>query len=166
MAMLKVLNCAGKYHDIGAREVLAEYIFNPDKMVHGFCGGVAVTENFVESMNEVAVKFKKTKGIQLRHFVLSFPAEEIDDPEVVYEIACHVARFVGRDYQVAFAVHENTENLHIHFMQNSVSYTTGLKYSGSKKDYYQLVNFLTEFLKQNYGIRLMTVSCLSDEDIQ
>lgn len=166
MAVLKVVNRAGKYHDIGAREVEAGYIFNPLKMYHGFCGGVAVKENFVESMNEVAIRFKKTKGIQLRHFILSFPPEEIDDPEIVYEIACHVARFIGRDYQIVFAVHENTDNLHIHFMQNSVSYTTGYKYSGSKKDYYQLVNFLTEFLKDNYGIRLLTVSCLSVEDIQ
>lgn len=166
MATLKVLNCAGKYHDIGARENVAGYIFDPIKMLHRLCGGVAVTENFIESMNEVAIRFKKTKGIQLRHFVLSFPPEELDDPEVVYEIACHVARFIGRDYQIVFAVHENTDNLHIHFMQNSVSYTTGHKYSGSKKDYYQLVNFLTEFLKDNYGIHLLTVSCLSDEDIQ
>lgn len=135
-------------------------------MIHGLCGGVAVTENFVECMNEVAVKFKKAKGIQLRHFVLSFSPEELDDPNVVYEIACYVARFIGRDYQVVFAVHENTENLHIHFMQNSVSYTTGHKYGGSKKDYYQLVNFLTEFLKLTYGIHLKTVSCLSDNDIQ
>ena len=164
--MLKVLNCAGKYHDIGARELLAGYIYDPLKMDHGLCGGIAVTENFVESMNEVAIRFKKTKGVQLRHFVLAFLSEEIDDPEAVYEIACHVADFIGRDYQIVFAVHENTDNLHIHFMQNSVSYTTGHKYSGSKKDYYQFVNFLTEFLKDNYGIRLLTVSCLSDVDIQ
>lgn len=166
MAMLKILNCAGKYHDIGARENVAGYIFNPVKMVHGFCGGVAVTENFVECMNEVAVRFKKTKGIQLRHFVLSFSPEELDDPEVVYEIACHVARFIGRDYQIVFAVHENTDNLHIHFMQNSVSYTTGHKYNGSKKEYYSFVNFLSELLKFTYGVHLITVSCLSEEDIQ
>ena len=166
MAILKPINQRGKYHDLEAREDLARYIFNPEKMYSGYCGGVGVTEDVVTSMDQVAHKFQKTNGVQLRHFILAFSLQELDDPYVVNEIACRVAQFIGQEYQVVFAVHENTENLHIHFMLNAISHVDGHRYTGSRKEYYHLVNFLTRFLKENYGIKLMTVSCRSDEDIQ
>ena len=31
-------------------------------------------------------------------------------------------------YQTVFVVHDNTDDLHIHFVINSLSYETGLKY--------------------------------------
>lgn len=166
MAILKVLNKAGKYRDVNAREDVARYILDFSKMCNHYFGGVGVTEDIVGSMNEVAMRFGKTNGVQLRHFVLSFPPEELDDPEEVNEIACEIARFLGQEYQTIFAVHENTENLHIHFMHNSVSYRDGYKYKGNKEQYYNLVNFATKLLRHNYGIPLKTVSCKSDEDIQ
>lgn len=166
MAILKPINKRGKYHDLDAREELARYIFNPQKMYSGYCGGVGVTEDVVGSMNEIASRFEKTKGVQLRHMILSFSPEEIDDPEIVNEIACHVAMFIGQEFQVVFAVHENTENLHVHFMQNHISYKDGHRYSGSKKEYYNLVNFLRKLLWEEYRIRLMTASPLSDKDVQ
>lgn len=42
MAILKVLNGKGKYHDIGAREVVARYICNLNKAESGLMGGVGV----------------------------------------------------------------------------------------------------------------------------
>ena len=166
MATLKVLNGKGKYHDLGAREDVARYICNPSKSHSGLMGGIGVTEDIVESMNAVAARFQKTKGVQLRHFVLSFSPDELDCPECAFDFACHIAQFIGQDYQVVFAVHENTTNLHIHFMFNAISYRDGHRYSGKKKEYYDLVNFAKAGLKQFYGLNLITVSNRSDEDIQ
>ena len=166
MATLKVLNGKGKYHDLGAREDVARYICNPLKSSSGLIGGVGVTEDIVESMNDVAARFQKTNGVQLRHFVLSFSPDELDCPKCVFDFACYVAEFIGQEYQVIFAVHENTANLHIHFMFNSISYRDGHRYLGKKKEYYDLVNFVKAELKQLYRINLITVSNRSDEDIQ
>lgn len=166
MAMLKVLNGKGKYHDLGAREDVANYMFNSSKMLSGYRGGIAVTEDFLGSMNQIATKFDKTTGVQLRHFVLSFTPDELNDPEEVNKIACHITRFIGKDYQAVFSVHENTENLHIHFMFNAISYRDGHRYRGTKKEYYDLINFIKSALRQYYGLNLMTVSNQSDRDIQ
>lgn len=166
MAMLKVLNKKGKYHDLDAREDLVRYIFNPLKTQSGFRGGIIVGQDIIGSMNDVAIKFNKVNGVQLRHFILSFTPDELDDPEKANEIACQIIQFIGQEYQTIFAVHENAENLHIHFMFNSVSYRDGHRYRGTKKEYYDLVNFVNGFLKQYYGLYLITASSLSDVDIQ
>lgn len=165
MAMLKVLNGKGKYHDLGAREDVAHYICNPLKVESGFMGGIGVTEDIVGSMDDIAVKFNKVKGVQLRHFVLSFLPDELDCPEDVFEVACEIASFISREYQVVFAVHEDTENLHVHFMFHAVSYRDGHRYLGTKREYYDLLNYVNEILKF-YKLKLMTVSNRSDVDIQ
>lgn len=168
MPTLKVLNQKGKYHDLDARETVARYILNPLKAENGLVGGVGIMagEDIAASMNSVAMHFKKESGVQLRHFVLSFSPEELDDPIIVYQIAYSIATFIGQEYQVIFAVHENTPNLHIHFMFNSISYVDGHRYYGKKKDYYQLVNFIKELFSDYYGFILQTVSCRSESNIQ
>ena len=92
MATLKVLNGKGKYHDLGARADVAHYICNPLKAESGFTGGFGVTRDIVGSMDDVAIRFNKVNGVQLRHFVLSFTPDEIDDPEEVNEIAHHITQ--------------------------------------------------------------------------
>ena len=166
MAMFKTCNKKGKYFDSDSRQDVIGYIFNPLKTESGFRGGINVTADVVDSMNNVAVRFKKTKGVQLRHFVLSFTPDEMDEPEIVYEIACKIASFMGMEYQVVFAVHEDTQNLHIHFVCNAMKYTDGHRYYGKKEEYFPLVKFIKDLLRYEYGIRLITVSALSEKDIQ
>lgn len=167
MATLKVINKKGKYHDIGAREDIANYIFNPRKMFSNYHGGIMVIKDDVAgSMNQIAIKFNKTTGVQLRHFVLSFTPDELDDPEEANEIACQITQFIGQEYQTIFAVHENTENLHIHFMFHAISYRDGHRYRGTKKEYYDLINFVKALLGQYYGLILKTVPNRSGVDIQ
>lgn len=38
MALIKVLNKEGKYHDTDAREMVINYILNPAKAISGFIG--------------------------------------------------------------------------------------------------------------------------------
>lgn len=73
---------------------------------------------------------------------------------------------IGQKYQAIFAVHENTANLHLHLMLNSISYIDGHRYYGTKRDYYTLLNCIKSVLR-SYGIyKLMAVSPLSEKDIQ
>ena len=166
MAVMKTINRRGKYRDPGAREDIARYILAPLKVQSGFMAGVGITEDIVGSMNEVAEKFGKTNGVQLRHFIIAFDPDEIAEPSEAYEIGCQIACFLGQQYQLVFAVHEDTPNLHIHFMLNSISYRDGHRYSGTKKEYYCLINYLGRLLKREYGIILCTVSNRSHIDIQ
>ncbi len=167
MAILKALNQKGHYHDSDARNIVIKYILNPFKACSGYYGGVYVDpEDIAGSMNNIAIRFNKNTGVQLRHYVLAFTPQEMDDIDIVYDIACNIARFIGREYQVVFAIHENTTNLHIHFVFNAISYIDGHRYYGKRKEYYDLINYLTELLHYNYGLILQTVSSKSAIDIQ
>ena len=170
MALFKFLNGKGRYHDDNARETVVEYILNPYKARHGYIGGGYVNmenvESIVGSMNKVAQEFGKVNGVQLRHFVISFLPQETRDPYMVYQIGGQITMAICLEYQTVFAVHEDTDNLHIHLMLNSISHQDGHRYAGTRKDYYTLVNCIGKVLRQ-HGIRkLIPVSYSSGQDIQ
>lgn len=167
MPLIKVLNRKGKYHDADAREVVINYILNPAKAISGFMGCTSNVNplDIAGSMESFAQLHKKTKGIQLRHTVISFTPDEVDDPEIVNEIAREVASFVGQNYQTVFSVHEDREHLHFHLVCNSVGYN-GKKYLGKKKDYYDFIKVVKNILHCYAIYRVITVSSLSDADIQ
>ena len=170
MALFKFLNGKGRYRGDDARTNVAEYILNPYKAKHGYIGGAYVNmesiESIVHSMDKIAQQFGKTNGVQLRHFVLSFLPQEARDPRVVCRIGREIMSFVGQKYQAVFAVHENTANLHIHFMLNSVSHVNGDRYYGKRKDYYIMLNGLKKILHRHGIHTLIPVSCNSGLDIQ
>lgn len=167
MAIIKVLNGKHKYFNTDARAQVANYILNPLKSPSGFRGAACVDPNdIVGSMDTIAKRFNKEHGVQLRHFVVSYPPSELDDPDDVDAVAEEVLKYIGQKYQALYAVHEDTRNLHFHMMFNSVSYLDGSKYRGTKKEHYDLLRKIEE-LNHLFGIkRLEYVSTTSDEDIQ
>ena len=68
------------------------------------------------------------------HYVLSFDGT-VKDPKKVYEIGLEIMDEFFDEYQTVFAVHEDTDNLHIHFGFNSVSYVTGKKWCLKNKEF-------------------------------
>ena len=103
MAIFKQLNGRSRYHDDSARQDVINYIFKPDKAVSGYIGGVYVNPLApAESMRKVAKEFGNDSMIRLRHFIISFSPDEIDDPEVVNIIAQQIATWVGQYYQIVY----------------------------------------------------------------
>ena len=75
-----------------------------------------------EDMRAVQERFGKTDGVVALHAYQSFREGEVT-PEQCHEIGVALARKVwGRRFQVLVATHMNTDNLHNHFVINSVSY--------------------------------------------
>ena len=91
-------------------------------------------------MNIVAILYGKNHGVRLRHSVLSFEEKEHISHSVANMIADSIALYYASEYQIVYAVHEDTDTVHIHFVMNQVSYTDGHKYSGSKQKYYDFIN--------------------------
>lgn len=152
MAIYKTANCKGKYFDEMAKEDVISYVINDNKMIHNYLGGVQVNEyDIVGSMKQISAHFKKENGVQIRHFIISFEPYELSNPLIVNEIAMHVMRYLGKEYQAIYAVHENTESLHIHIVMNSVSYIDGHRYRGTRAEHYEFMDFLRNVLK-HYGI--------------
>ncbi|MCQ5080418.1 relaxase/mobilization nuclease domain-containing protein [Gemmiger formicilis] len=81
-----------------------------------------------EDMRAVQERFGKADGVVALHAYQSFRTGEVT-PEQCHEIGVALARKVwGKRFQVLVATHMNTDNLHNHFVINSVSYVDGKKY--------------------------------------
>lgn len=138
MAIYKVCGVGQrkKFFDDRAYFDAIHYIFNPEKA--RFIGGAGVSspDTAAEEMQNVAIKFGKNKGKRIRHSILSFEKEEHVTPERAKDYADQMIQHYASEYQIVYAVHENTENLHIHFVMSQISYIDGHRYAGKKKDYY------------------------------
>ena len=152
MATIKFANEAGKYADANALETVIAYILQTHKTPSRIVGGYGVDpQTAAESMHAVSQHFRKDYGIRLRHFILSFYPQETPQIHMAQKIAAQICSYIGKRYQIVYALHEDTAMLHLHFVFNSVSYVDGFKYHGSKEDYYTLLNFIWGVLLP-YGI--------------
>lgn len=132
----------GKYFDENAYHDLNSYIFNHEKAT--FVGGAGVTsvETAADEMQEVARRFGKDKGKRVRHSVLSFAERENVTPEQADRFARDIIQFYAPEFQITYAVHENTDETHIHFVMNQISHEDGRRYEGKKKDYYDFMQHI------------------------
>lgn len=95
------------------------------------CGAQGVllgdADSMYSQMEDVKKYFRKEDNRQALHYVLSFSMEEmkyIGTGEVL-EIGYHVAGYFFTGWQTVFWVHDDTDNLHIHFVVNGTSYEDG-----------------------------------------
>lgn len=73
MAIYYTVNRRSKYHDYESKEDVGNYILNPFKIPNGYVGFMNVDpRNPALSMHQCSAAYGKDKGIQIRHFVVSF----------------------------------------------------------------------------------------------
>lgn len=117
------------------------YIFFKDNKA-AFIGGANISspENAAREMQEVAISFGKNKGKRVRHSMLSFHKNENVSADRANEYAQRIIQHYAPEYQIAYAVHNNTDEIHVHFVMNQISFVDGHRYRGEKKDYYDFIN--------------------------
>lgn len=60
-------------------------------------------------------------------------------PEEAHKIGLETARRMwGNEYEIVVTTHLNTDNVHNHFVVNSVSFKTGRKFESHNSDHYRL----------------------------
>ena len=112
------------------------------------------TDHAWEDMWAVQERFGKTGGVVALHAYQSFRTSEVT-PEQCHEIGVALARKVwGRRFQVLVATHMNTDNLHNHFVINSVSYVDGKKYEQRRSQYAEMRAESDRLCKQ-YGLSIV-----------
>lgn len=147
-----MLNAAGKYQDSLARKNVLTYIFQPYKTPNHIIGGTHVDlHNPERSMTEVADFYGKDTRVRIRHFVLAFSPKEIYAFSLLRYVAERICSYIGKEYQIVYAVHEDTNAPHIHFVFNAVSYLDGHRYRGNKESHYRLICAVKSALHY-YGI--------------
>lgn len=161
-----------KFSDEKSYQDLIYYVTRSDKA--SWVGGYAVNTNPSYAISEMANltrAYGKSWGVRVRHSVLSFSKEERDILEefgdIVGEvgyIADVIARYYGGNYQILYAVHsDRIDNIHIHFVMNTINYNTGYKFNGKKSEYYPFISYMAKFLKNEYNIQVKPVPCYSDK---
>lgn len=107
-----------------------------------------------QEMINVKKQFFKTDGIQCFHAVQSFVKGEIT-PEQAHEIGMKLAEELwGDKFQVVVTTHLNTDNLHNHFVLNSVSFLDGKRFCNIKKDY-AIMRKTSDRLCEEYGLNVL-----------
>lgn len=91
-----------------------------------------------ERMMATKKRFGKLGGNVAYHGYQSFQTGEVT-PEEAHKIGLETAkRMWGEDYEIVVTTHLNTDNLHNHFVINSVSFKTGRKFENHISDHYRL----------------------------
>ena len=90
-----------------------------------------------KAISKVQRKYGKANKRRLYQLVVSFP-KEIDDANYVKLVAENIANLLFDKHQIYYGVHEDTDNLHIHFAINAVSYVDGRKWHQNKKEFEEM----------------------------
>ena len=144
----------GKYHDANAYCDTIHYITNPTKARYVGYSGVTSIAAAPAEMEMIANTFGKNSGKRVRHSILSFCPEENITPTLADCYAQGILQHYAPEYQIVYAVHENTQNVHIHFVMNMISYVDGHRYAGKKKDYYGFIRHMRDIT----GLPIVSIS--------
>ena len=131
---------------------LIDYVSNGEKTNNKeFVSGINCLPNIAyQEMMNTKKQFFKTDGIECFHGYQSFVSGEVT-PEIAHEIGIKLAeKLWGDKYQVIVATHTNTDNIHNHFVLNSVSFKDGKKFTNRNKDYNNM-QYESDNLCKEYG---------------
>ena len=103
-----------------------------------------------ESMMATKRRFGKLGGNVAYHGFQSFAEGEVTAKEAL-AIGMETARRMwGDKYEVLVTVHRNTDNLHCHFVVNSVSFRTGEKFKNKISDHLRLREISDEICREHH----------------
>ena len=137
-------------------EKLLTYATNPAKTEKLFytTGINCKVENAVKEMQFIKKLYGKEKGIIAFHGYQSFKEGEVT-PEIAHEIGVRLAEEMWGDrFQVVVSTHLNTDNIHNHFVINSVSFKDGYKYYSNLTNT-ALLRKTSDEICEEYGLSVL-----------
>ncbi|MBQ4560008.1 MAG: relaxase/mobilization nuclease domain-containing protein [Tyzzerella sp.] len=131
MAIIKAIKSG--YKSPEEMNSLIQYIISEERhVINGLTGGRMImtgsSESVYQQMMECKQYFHKVCGRYMRHIIVSFSNYELQYLGVneIYKIAMQICGFF-RWNQTVFAIHQETEQIHIHIGINTVSFLDGSK---------------------------------------
>ncbi|MBR2588444.1 MAG: relaxase/mobilization nuclease domain-containing protein [Bacilli bacterium] len=137
-------------------DTLINYAINGEKTEEKlYVSGVnCMPDTAYVEMTNVKKQFFKTDGIQCFHGYQSFAEGEVT-PAQAHEISVKLAEELWGDrFQVVVSTHLNTDNIHSHFVVNSVSFVDGKRFNNTKKDY-AMMRKISDRLCEEYGLSVL-----------
>ena len=156
MAIVKFAKCQ-KTQTVGGLHGVITYCCRTAKVAYqgrALISGVNCVPQaaLLEFMNTKR-QYKSTGGRMYYHMIQSFRPDDPVTPEQAYEIALKLAEQIP-GYEIIVATHTDREHLHSHFVINSVSYETGLKYHSNEESLMELRRASDELCMQ-YGLSVV-----------
>lgn len=100
----------------------------------------------LQDMMVIKRLYRKEEGRQFVHFVLSFDREV--EAQVAKVVVKKVLKYYQGKYQILAATHFDTDNIHCHFVINSVSIRGGKKFDQSKSDLAKFKRYVNGILEE------------------
>ena len=133
-----------------------DYARNSDKTEKEyFVSGInCEPDSAYEEMQDAKKFYHKEDKILAFHAYQSFKEREVS-PEVAHRIGVQLANEMWGDrFQVIVTTHLNTDNIHNHFVLNSVSFKDGLKYYSNRTNTGRLRHVSDEICRE-YGLSVL-----------
>lgn len=104
----------------------------------------------VKDFLDLQKDIRKTDGVRAKHIIVSFNDSYFDRNDIleVKIIAERIAREIFGRYQVIYGIHDDADNIHIHYAINTVSYLDGRKWHQSKKELAQMKRKINKVCKE------------------
>ncbi len=117
----------GRYENEDAVEKVISYILRLENMtlVGGYVTILNEPEDIISQFYAIQKYYNKMTGKRIIHIVFSVNKTFFFSLEHVKQLGYMIGRHFGNERQVIFAVHDDTEHLHIHMGINTVTYTNG-----------------------------------------
>lgn len=115
-------------------------------------------KNAVRDMQLCKLAYDKTGGTQVKHIVISL--EEGEEQKLTDEDICNLADstadviYDNTKCQMVYAVHGNTDNLHIHYAINSVQVNDGKKIKIGRNESIKITKEINSLLDE-YGLNII-----------
>ena len=154
----KVLDYADNPDKTTAKEYLDEDLYQALRYTENdnktderkYVSGVNCSAAFAyEEMMAVRRKYGERGKVVAYHGYQSFKTDELT-PEQCHAIGVETAkRMWGKDYQILVTTHLNTDNLHNHFVVNSISFRDGKKFRNQISQHYDLREISDQICKEH-----------------
>jgi hypothetical protein len=128
------------FKPIGTRSLakMYEYMIDSAKTNVNLIFALGTNPRYViEEMQFAQQMFCKIAGNDYKQVVLSFDRDISLSFSIIKEIAEQIGRCLfAEEYQVFGAIHLDTENIHVHYLINSVNVSNGGRFRQSKSVYW------------------------------
>lgn len=143
------------YKTLRSVKRLINYILREDKTLEHLKGGIycnpdTAYDEFIltKELHNKLPEGTISKSNEVVHLVQSFKGREVT-PEMAKQIAQELLEYnVFKGFQIVYAVHIDTENVHTHFAINNVNYETGARWHISKHDLQGIKDYSDEILQK------------------
>lgn len=137
------------YCNEDALENVIHYVMLNYKTPHKIIGATGASfENeklAIKHFQMVKDFYRNQKGKKVIHFCVSFERKGFLPLHEYIHVGYLIADNFFENHQVLFALHEDTNKDHIHFVVNTVNYQTGKKLRWHKGDRFKLQKYIESF---------------------